>query len=336
MPISSPRQSLALACMLAALLGCTMPAGAMAGDMALAPSPALACLTLPAGAPDRPAYPADADKRKEGGVVRVQLEFRGPDRSPRVTLLQRSGFPALDDAVTAHVDQYRVPCMDAANGAVTLLRDYAFDPDGRSRVMASAPRDHADGARAAQLRCMRHVVAGSKPVYPASARRHEQQGVLLVKLHFTAPDQPPTLEWVAASPYGGLRASVEEFAAGLRLPCVSGGPVAVMIAYRFVMDGGPRTVLRDTDLVNFLRSGKDLSKPVFFDFNTMACPFDVRLTYTRPFSRNLVQQLDTVNPARAPLLDWLAGITLNFSDQQQLDVFGDAMIVRVPCGKLDL
>lgn len=325
-----------LSCLLAAFLIGNAPTAALAVDTALAPSPALACLTLAAGAPDRPDYPAEALTRKEGGSVRVQLEFREPDRAPRVTLLQRSGKSQLDQVVTEHVEQYRVPCMQAANGPVILLREYSFDADGSSRVMASAPRDSADPARAAQMSCMRHVVADSKPVYPRSSLRNEEQGVLLVKMRFTAPDQPPALEWIAATPHRSLRASVEEFAHGLRLPCLNNATVDVLRAYRFVLSGGARTVLRDATLVNFLRTAKDLAKPVFFDFTSMSCPFDVRVTYTRPFARNTVQQLDSNDPARAPLLNWLAGVTLHFSDAQQLDVFGQAMVVSVPCDRLDL
>jgi hypothetical protein len=202
--------------------------------------------------------------------------------------------------------------------------------------MASPPRDSADPARAAQLRCMRHIVPDAKPVYPRSSLRNEEQGVLMVKLRFTAPDQPPAIEWIAATPHRALRNSVEEFSAGLRMPCLNNGPINVMRAYRFVISGGARAVLRDTDLANFLRSARNLSRPAFFDFDTMSCPFDLRLTYTRPFWRNQVQQLDSVNPARAPLLAWLGEVTLELKEQQQLAVFGNTMIVSVPCGRLDL
>jgi hypothetical protein len=322
--------------LLAAFFMCALPVAAQAAEMALAPSPALACLTLPAGAPDRPDYPEEALNRKEGGAVRVQLEFREPDRAPRVTLLRRSDVRALDDVVSKYVAQYRVPCMDPANGPVTLLREFAFDADGRSRVMASAPRDSADPARAAQLSCIRHAVAGSKPVYPRSSLRNEEQGTLLVKLRFTAPDQPPAVDHIAATPHRSLRDSVDEYAVGLRMPCLNQGTVEMLVAYRFVLGGGARTVLRDSTLINFLRTGKDLAKPVFFDFNKMSCPFDVRLTYSQPFARSVARQLDTADPARAPLLEWLEGVTLKFTDAQQLEAFGQSMIVSVPCGRLDL
>lgn len=322
--------------MLAALLFGAAPTAALAADMALAPSPALACLTLPAGAAARPEYPPEALERKEGGVVRVQLVFRYPDQRPDVKILHSSDMSLLDTVVEKHVRQYRVPCMQPDAGPVTLLQEYSFDPDGRSRVMASAPRDEADLARAAQMECLRHKIAGSKPVYPQGSLRLEEQGTLLAKMHFTAPDQPPSLEWVAATPHKNLRRSVEEYAEGLTLPCQHDGPIDVIIAYHFVIDGGARTSFKDIKLPTLLGASKDLATPAFFDLNSMACPFDVRLTYHRPFAKNRVEQLDTLNPAREPLLNWLAALTLNLTDAKQLPLYGNKMIVSVPCGKIDL
>jgi hypothetical protein len=322
--------------MLAALLFGAAAHAALAADMALAPSPALACLTLPAGAAARPEYPPEALERKEGGEVRVQLVFRYPDQKPDVKILHSTDVDQLDDVVKKHVLQYRVPCMKPGDGPVTLLQEYAFDPDGRSRVMASAPRDEADIARAAQMKCLRHEIAGSKPTYPQEALRRDEQGTLLAKMHFTAPDKPPALDWVAASPHKSLSRSVERYAEGLTLPCLDDGPVDIIIAYQFVIDGGARTVFKDTNLVTLLGASKDLAKPAFFDLNTMSCPFDVRVSYHRPFADNSVQQLDTLNPARQPLLDWLAGLTMNLKQAEQLRLYGNKMIVRIPCGKIDL
>lgn len=323
-------------CMLAALLFGAAPTPAFAADMALAPSPAVTCLKLPADVPGRPEYPPEALERKEGGVVRVQLVFRYPDQKPDVEILQSADVDELDNVVRKHVRQYRVPCMQSGGGPVTLLQEYAFDPDGGSRVMASAPRDEADIARAAQMKCLRHEIAGSKPQYPEESLRNDEHGTLLAKMHFTAPDKPPALDWVAASPYRSLRRSVERRAEGLTLPCLGDGPVDIIIAYHFVIQGGARTVFKDTSLVKLLGASKDLAKPAFFDLNTMSCPFDVRVSYHRPFADNLIQQLDTLNPARQPLLDWLAGLTLNLKQAEQLPLYGNTMIVSIPCGKIDL
>lgn len=323
-------------CMLVVLLLGAAPDVALAADLALAPSPAVACLTLPAGVPARPDYPDEALQVKDGGVVRVQLVFRGPDQKPEVKILRSATRDLFDEAVEKHVRQYRVPCMQPGDGPVTLLQEYAFDPDGRSRVMASATRDDADPARSEQMKCMRHKIANSQPVYPRESVLRDEQGTLLVKLVFTAPDQPPALEWVAATPYQRLRSAVREYALGLRLPCLRDGPVALIMAKKFVIVDGPRAVLKDGKLMELLGASKDLAKPVFFDLNTMACPFDLRISYYRPFAANTIEQLDTLNPARAPLLHWLAGMTLDLNEAQQLELYGSKLIVSVPCGKLKL
>lgn len=320
----------------AVILVAATPSSAIADEMTLALSPALSCLTLPPGAPDRPEYPPETLTRKEGGLVKVQLEFRAPDKAPRVKLLSSSKIGTLDDAVTDHVEKYRVPCMQEANGPVTLVQQYDFDPDGRTRVVASATRDSADPDRAAQLRCIQHIVPNSIPEYPMLSRQGGEEGTLMAKLRFSAPDQAPTLEWMAPPPHRNLRISVQRYATGLRMPCLRNGPIEAMRAYRFELSGSAKIVLRDSSLIELLGAAKDLKTPAFFDFNRMSCPFDVRLTYHRPFSRNKVQQLDTLVAARVPLLEWLEELTLNFDQALSTKAFGNSTIVTVPCGKLDL
>jgi hypothetical protein len=336
-PLKTLTHFSATAGLCAALLLGALPSAALANDMTLAPSPALSCLTLPARVPDRPEYPAVPLERKEGGLVKVQLEFRAPDKEPRVKLIKGSGLSSrLDDAVTNFVEQYRVPCMQAKDGPVILLQEYNFDPDGRSRVAASTPRDSADPDRAAQLKCIQHLVPDSIPDYPKASLRNEEVGTLLAKMRFTAPDQPPALEWMAPPAHNRLRVSAERYIAGLRMPCLRNGPVETIRAYQFVIAGGARTVLRDAPLIELLAGAKDLKTPAFFDFNSMSCPFELRLSYYRPFAENKVQQLDTNVAARRPLLDWLAGLTLDLKNVPSEKVFGNSLIVTVPCGKLDL
>jgi hypothetical protein len=314
-----------------------LPSATFANDMTLARSAALSCLTLPAGVPDRPEYPALPLERKEGGLVQVQLEFRAPDKEPRVKFIKRSDFSSrLDDAVTNFVEQYRIPCMQAKDGPVTLLQEYDFDPDGRSRVVASTPRDSADPDRAAQLKCVQHLVPDSIPEYPKASLRNGEEGILIAKMRFTAPDQPPALEWVVPPAHNRLRVSARRHIAGLRMPCLRNGPVEGMRIYEFVIVGGARTVLRDAPLAELLASAKDLKTPAFFDFDSMSCPFELRLSYHRPFADNKVEQLDTDVAARRPLLDWLEGLALDLGNVPSEKVFGNSLIVTVPCGKLDL
>lgn len=334
--MDSPNFSLNRALTASAVLLCFAAPASAQNDMTLAPSPALACLTIPGGAPLKPDYPADALKLKEGGSVKVQLEFRAPGDRPRVTVLERANFRDLNDAVEDHVKQFRVPCMQEANGPVTLVQAYVFDADGASRVMAAPTRDTADVQRAAQLKCMRHRFPNSKPYYPRNALQRGDEGTMIVKLHFRARDQAPAVEFVGGSDNRALRGSVQSYAEDLRLPCLDDKPVDVMIAYRFVINGSQRTLLRDGDLAEVLSVAKDLPHPAYFDFNAMVCPFDVRLTYHRPYSTNKLEQLDTAVPARQPLLDWLEGMTLRLDAEKSARVFGNKMIITVPCGKLDI
>lgn len=317
----------------AALCGVVNPAAAQA---TLATSPALACLSRVDGSAAQPAYPPAALARKQGGSVRVQLTFSGPEAAPEVTILAASPDPQLDSAVTAHVRQFRVPCMQAGDSAVTLTQEYLFDALQQSRVMASPPRDSADVARAAQLACMAHVDGAKEPAYPAAALKRGDKGVLLVRMRFDSPSEAPSIEMVQAVNSPRLRRALTEYAAGLRLPCLQGPPVTIMTAYKYRFASDSSVLLRDSSLLEVLAAARDLHTPVQFDFNTMACPFDLRLSYARPFGENRVQQLDSDVPARRPLMDWLRNLTLKLSDSDSARVFGETFVISVPCSKLDL
>lgn len=186
------------------------------------------------------------------------------------------------------------------------------------------------------MECVRHKIPNSRPDYPRASLTADEEGDLIVKMHFSAKDQAPAIEFIGGSASPRLRASVAEHADGLRLSCLGHKPVHVVIVYKFFIGDAERTILRDVGLAKLLGATKNLARPAYFNFNAMACPFDVRLTYRRPFVNNRVEQLDTAVAAREPLLDWLEGLTLNVSDQKSANLYGNKMIVSVPCGKLDI
>lgn len=317
----------------AALGGVIAPAAAQA---TLAPSPALACLTRIDGAAAQLDYPAAALAGKQGGTVRVQLTFTGPAVAPTVAVLARPPRGQFDSAVIAHVQQYRVPCMQAGADAVILTQEYLFDAEQQSRVMASRPRDSADAGRAAQLACMVHVDGAERPTWPKAALQRGDKGTVLTRLRFDSASAAPTVEVVQAPMTPLLRRAVAQYAAGLRLPCLKGAPVDTLVAYKFVYDNEGRVRLRDSSLIEALAGARDLQTPVQFDFHTMGCPFELRIGYYRPFGDNRVEQLDDVVAAREPLMDWLRGLTLNMSDNDSARMFGEKFVIRVPCAKLEL
>jgi hypothetical protein len=185
-----------------------------------------------------------------------------------------------------------------------------------------------------------------KPDYPAMSLSAKAGGLVRVELVFNGPDVAPVVRVIdpnaaevtilAAEPDASLIRSVQALVAGYRLPCLHAAPVESNLLFSFLIDGRPGVALKDLPLVQLLGAAKDLPGGTFFDTAGMGCPFDVRLTYYRPHALNVVRELESSNPARAPLLDWLAAITLNLDPSTNTALLGDTLNVRVPCLKIDL
>jgi hypothetical protein len=81
--------------------------------------------------------------------------------------------------------------------------------------MPSGPVDTADVARKQQLACRTHI-DGPKaaPLYPADAYAKEAEGNVLVRMRFTAPDSPPTIQVIAATSFSALKQSASRFSKG--------------------------------------------------------------------------------------------------------------------------
>ena len=333
-PDIAMRQFILFRLLLATLL-CAVSLPALA-QATLATSPALACLTTVDGAPVLPEYPAIELARKEGGTLRVELEFTRPDAAPKVSIVSRPLVGNFDGAVNAQVKRLRVPCMQAGGVPVMLTQEYVFDPDQQSRVIASKPRDSADPARATQLKCMAHVDGEKRPDFPLDARKKGEEGTIILNLHFTDPAQAPTVAVVQSVKSRALRRAVNDHVAGFRIPCLKGPAVDTLIVFKYLYDNGDRIVLRDSSLLEALGAAKDLKTPVAFDFRKMQCPFDVRVTYHQPFAKNRIEQLDSAVPEREAFLDWLRELTLNMGNTTSANVFGDKFVITVPCAQLDL
>ena len=303
----------------------------------LAPSAAVACLSLVAGAPAL-VYPEEMLRRKDGGTVRVNLRFEAADLPPKVTVLDEDSqnLSKLEDSVREHVKYLRVPCMPSGSAAVVLLRDYVFVPNDGRKVVASQARDAADAARSEQLACITHLMGLKHPDYPILARQAEWQGNVYMRVRFEAPDQPPKFEVLAAPRRGVLELAVREYIEQLRLPCLVSAPVEITQLYQFKIEDGARTVLKDLSLKQLVGGARDVPRGVYFDLNQMQCPFNLRLDYFRPHSLNVVRELDTTHPARQAFMDWLSQITLNFQPERNTELLGQSITVEVPCGTVDL
>jgi hypothetical protein len=309
---------------------------AMADDMKLEPSGALACLTLLPEAATQVVYPAHLLEGKTSANVEIELEFRGADRAPTVKILNKVYYSAFIDAIETYVGQLRVPCMKENQAPVTLRQTYVFDPVGGRTVRAPVALDLSDEKPKTELKCLAHTEHRLLPQYPEGAFNAKEVGNFLLQLRFFAPDQAPVADVFGLPENTHLRAAVVSYAKGLRLPCMTDGPISSSIVYVFLGARETKFVLRDTTLRTLLGNAKDLSLPAKFDFNAMNCPFEFQLTYYHPFKKNVVNELDNSHPNRRPFLAWISGLSLNLDAVDANGVLGESMTVSVPCGSLDL
>jgi len=302
------------------------------------PSPALDCLTPGPGARAQMPYPEREFDAREGGTVPVDLVFTDPTQPPRMIdrSTRESVSHAFVDAVALHVRKFRVPCLTPGAAPVTLSLEFVFVPNDGRKVVASEPRDAASSKRQQTLSCLVHRQGDMRPGYPAKSLRDEAQGHVLIRLRFTAPAAPPQAEVVAAPRARALVSAVLSFVDGLRLPCMGEEAVSVGQLYIFRIDGGPRVALRDMGLAQLVGGASDLPRAVYFDLDKMGCPFALRVEYYRPASRNIVEEIETSDARRRPLLDWISRITLNLPAPTANMVLGQQFDLRVPCGSVNL
>jgi hypothetical protein len=327
------RRLLAAVCFTLGVAGAWRTAGAQ--TVAAAPSAAQQCLTRAPGQEAPLAYPEELLARKDTGRFKVSLTFHGPDAAPWFRVLDDTPIDkSFIRVVREYVAGYRVPCMAAGDPPVVFTQEYVFAPNDGRKVMATQPTDERERLRQTLAKCVRSEAA-APPEYPEGARQLEMQGKVYVELAFDGPTSPPVVR-VHDSPHSRLLATAMKHAQSMRMPCHPGdGRVAIDMLYKFSLIGDRRTLLKDANVASVVRSAAAFPRPAYFDWNTMGCPFDLRLTYFQPFRPNQVQQLETDRPERQAFMDWLSAVRLKLDDKTNNAVLGDTMTVHVPCGTLD-
>ena len=135
-----------------------------------------------------------------------------------------------------------------------------------------------------------------------------------------------------------LASSVLASVGRYRLPCMPPGmrPIDAMQLFRFQYSDEIRH-FKDMTLATFVGAIDGLaSENVRFDLSTMGCPFDLRFTMYRPYFKNRVLEIGSVEPARREFLDWMRRQRLRLNHDQFKHLLGDSMTISVPCGVLDL
>ena len=185
--------------------------------------------------------------------------------------------------------------------------EFVFKPDQREVRWSSARRTPATQRSAALLKCVPHSGGKRAPGYPIGAPRRAA-GPVLARLHFTAADQPPQVQVLARPASRPLARTIEAFVEGYRMPCFEGTePVDATFTFIFTLEGAgpygfkptgppdlPGPGARHTEAGSAVRHHSD------------GLPLRCALQYRQPYLPNGVGEVDSNDPARRPLLDWLA------------------------------
>ena len=319
-----------------ALMVASVAPGVLAQQQTLTESETLACLTPVVAERGTPKYPEASFERRDGGKFAVTLEFTAPDRAPKVNFGGAGDQSELKDAVLDFVRAYRVPCLQPGQVA-TLSQEFVFVPTDDRRVRWHAPVDDDDRRRERLAKCVKHQAPGSGPSYPASALNNGIEGTVVLKVSFAAADIPPSVEVLDNAGSDRLAEVAKEFARGWRMPCHEGASVSVNQLYSFRIAGEPRMVLKDLSLVTLISGFKGIRQAnVYFDFNEMGCPFDLRFALYQPHSPNRVGEVGDALPARRFFLDWLRRQSLDLPAKQRNAIQGQITTVSVPCTVLKL
>jgi hypothetical protein len=325
-----------------ALCALVWTGAAAAQTTVVAPSPAQRCLTRGGLILGTPAYPQEAFEAKVGARVVVDLEFASPTAAPEIRKIDAGNTDshharAFTDEVRRFIGDYRVPCLPA-NETTSLRQEFAFLPqDGRPVSMLSSMSEQQ--RRAGRMSgCMRHIKPGTAPYYPMNELRVDRQGTVVLRAEFADSDSGPQLTVLDDGGSRALADSARAFAEGYRLPCHDkAGAVDFVQLYIFKIDGGARVVLKDMPLLSLLGNVKGIrSANVYFDLNTMGCPFDVHFTPMQPHAANWVGEIGDTNAERRFFLDWLTRLQIDLPRRELNAVTGQNAVISVPCTILRL
>lgn len=299
------------------------------------PSPAqsLSCLQRPE---QPPKFPARGNYDRTGGFARIKLKFVSPNQAPEVQLLTNSLREDMLDVVTRYVDRYRLPCLKPADGTVSAVQEFEFSNSQKAPLPLAPDEPTLRG---------RSDLCYTRPkqdmVFNTLNAGREVNNVVITMTFAGDGEQPPEVKVLHAQAVPFAIDTVVAWASGSRMSCRKAGdpPVVLRQSFQLYPPGVQRRVLKveQLNLVDFLGMTQNpQADGVRFDFNTMACPFNVNYTAYGPALPNEVTDGEK-KADRAIFIDWLSRQNLNFSSPKQARaLFGETLQIRVPCGELDL
>lgn len=301
----------------------------------------LACMTRPQQAPE---YPERDRSTHLSGLMRLQLRFTAPDKPPEIEVLYRAGSDDMVDSARSHVEAYRLPCLPPGH-RLDVVQEFVFTaragaPTAWYRAAEAVPVAPKSDWRSC-LRSPPEALRIDEDMRTGSAIKRSDHGNVLVRLRFEHPDQPPRTEVLYSKADSHVRQAILDHLAKYRAPCLQPGSGPLVLQQQFSFHSSyadkARYKFNDMGLLPFLRSMKNLEqRPVSFDLDTMACPFQVVWGLGQPALPNSVGEIGPRNLNRVGFLAWLSELTMDLTPQLFEQLLGQEMVVTVPCGKVEL
>jgi hypothetical protein len=264
------------------------------------------------------------------GVLRLQLKFVAADKPPRVEVLHSQGDADMERIAKRYVEGYRLPCLHAKDHPVEVVQEFSFHRWG-----TEAPVHVAGEAKLAKVQTptSQHLLTSDRVFEPGKA---------LVEFSFVEGREEPEVRLIFAGVNRGMQRNLESHVRQYRLDADVPRPFTARQQFNFVSYDTKGTKYRlsqdEFKLIDFLRMTTNVREHlVDIDLDSMACPFAVRVNLRQPYEPNGVFELETQDPNRAYLLNWLSKLQLRFSSEaQQQDLYGSDMRIQIPCGRLNL
>jgi hypothetical protein len=291
---------------------------------------------------DKPPKLTDkVQERGANGFMRFKLRFERADAAPVVEKLTTNADDEMVDEVLRYIVSYRLPCMRSGQAPINVVQEFTFDalasPEGKPLRWTMASADKVpDGATEY---CLSRP--GSSITF-TPGRRDSGIAQVLVDVLFTGDgQQPPELKVFYSNASEAVERKVLAYMAEYRMPCRKAGdpPVTFESVFRGVIDDSADVFFgqRQLPLGHFLSMVRGISKErVRFDFSTMSCPFSVLLGYRQPIRTNNATSVGPQDLNRTEFMAWLGGLHFDVKPNVSRSLFGQDLVIDVPCGVLDL
>lgn len=268
-------------------------------------------------------------ENRNNGLLRFKLRFESADKPPTVELLFAQADSDMERLAREYLGGYRLPCLHKGDHPIEVVQEFSFSRWGKEPAVPLA-------TKGSNLRF----------AFPEDAPPLNEYdvGKALVEYVFVEGQDEPRLRFIFSGVGAAAERVIRRYASQVRLLDAGGQPRPITVRQPWVFrdpeSQGTQYQLTKEEykLTEFLRFTKNLQEHLIdLDLDSMQCPFAVRLNLRQPYEANEVHEIESHNPNRAYLLNWLSKLRLRFDSlSQQKDMFGSDYRISIPCGRLDL